>query len=182
MFLDIGAGILLALTTAYYTHTDITITWIFFAVLFVLLPDADMVTYVIKKILQKRKTTNHRSWTHYPILYLPIVILLYFISPAYSLLFFLCIYFHFAHDTVWLGWGISWLWPFSDRKFKFFPDKNGVITSEVLITWPRKDEEEIFKKYHNPTWIHDFYCKPNIVAYTEYGVFIFAILTLLYIL
>lgn len=181
MFLDIGAGILLAIASAHSLHIEITTTWICAALFFVLLPDIDMIIYGVERIILNKKPKDHRSWTHYPILYLPATFLLYLISPSYSLLFFLCIYFHALHDTVWLGWGMSWLWPFSDRKFKFFPDKDGVISSQVLLTWTKDEEPFIFKKYHNTTWVRDFYFRPNIVAYTEYGVFIIAIIALLYI-
>ena len=37
------------------------------------------------------------------------------------------------------------------------------------------EEEEIYKEYHNPHWIRDFYFRPNLVAYVEYSVFLFSL-------
>lgn len=179
MFLDIGAGILLSILVGTIFNIDISAFWIISGILFALLPDIDMVSYFIKTRILKKPVDDHRSFTHYPIVYLPLIIATYFIVGApYSVLFALCVYFHFIHDTLWLGWGISWFWPITSRKFKFFPDKHGKISSQFLMTWTKEEEEKLFKKYHNPNWIRDFYFRPNIVAYVEYSVFVIALILL----
>ena len=181
MFLDIGAGILLSIASAHFLDNEVTWLWIVVAIIFALLPDIDMIVYGAKKLITGKGADDHRSFTHYPIIYIPTATIIFlYINTNYGILFLLCVYFHLIHDTFWLGWGISWLWPFSDRKFKFFPDKDGKITRTPLLTWAKDEEQIIFKKYHNPTWIQDFYFRPNIIAYTEYGVFIVAIIVLLY--
>jgi hypothetical protein len=180
MFLDIGAGILLSIFVGTIFNIDISPLWILLGVIFALLPDIDMVSYFIKTRVLKKSVNDHRSFTHYPIMYIPIIIATYFIFGApYSLLLALCVYFHFIHDTFWLGWGISWFWPATSRKFKFFPDKHGEISSQVLMTWTKEEEAGLFEKYHNPNWIKDFYFRPNIVAYVEYSVFLVAMLLVL---
>lgn len=180
MFLDIGIGILLAVFTTNIFDAGLSFYWVIFAIVFSLLPDIDVITYGLRKCIVNKQMYNHRSLTHYPIIYLPITYsIYYFFGFNYSLLFFLCIYSHLIHDTFWLGWGISWLWPFSTKKFKLFPDRNGKISSQIVMLWDKEEEEELFTKYHNPNWIRDFYFRPNIVACVEYTVFIIAIIILL---
>lgn len=183
MFLDIGAGILLSILTGIIFHIDISTLWILYGVSFALLPDIDMISYWLKTKLFNRSVDDHRSFTHYPIIYIPFVLVSYFIlGLPFSVLFSLCVYFHLIHDTFWLGWGISWFWPFTERKFKFFPDKHGKISSQFLLTWTRENETELFKKFHNPNWIRDFYFRPNIVSYVEYSVFLISLVCLYVVL
>jgi hypothetical protein len=180
MFFDIGIGMVTAVLLANFFSLDLNSHWVVFAITFSLLPDVDMVAYGVRKFFSHKHIYNHRSLTHYPAFYLPLTVAVYFFfGLPYSILFLLCVYLHLIHDTFWLGWGISWLWPLSTRKFKFFPDKDGKISSQILLTWNREDEEELFKKYHNPNWVRDFYCRPNIIAYVEYSVFIIALIVLL---
>jgi hypothetical protein len=179
MFLDIGIGILLSLFFGHIFGIGISWFWLFFAIVFVLFPDIDIIFYGIKKIFSKGNIYNHRSFTHYPIVYIPIALLIYFfLGPFYCTLFLCCICFHFIHDSFWLGWGIVWLWPFSTTRFKFFSDKDGKVSSQVLMIWTKQEESQVFQKYHNPHWIRDFYFRPNIVAYIEYSIFIFSLIML----
>lgn len=179
MFLDIGAGILLSIFLGNYFNIQITLLWVLFGIVTVLLPDIDIFYYGIRKLLSKKTIYNHRSFTHYPIVYIPLILVTYYIFGLHvAMLFGFAIYFHLLHDTLWLGWGIIWFYPFSTRRFKFFPDRNGEISSKLLMTWTQKEESEIFKKYHNPNWIHDFYLRINIVSCVEYSVFSFSLILL----
>lgn len=183
MFLDIGIGILLSLAFGHVFEIGRSFHWLFFALAASLLPDIDAIFYLIKKLLSKRKIYNHRGFTHYPVVYVPIVAIIYSIlGPSYAILFVFCIYSHLIHDSFWLGWGIVWFWPFSTVRFKFFPDRNGKISSQSLMTWSKQQDLEIFEKYNNPHWIRDFYLRPNVVSYTEYSVFIFSLILLFFFL
>lgn len=179
MFLDIGAGIILSFLVGTLLDVEISSMWILCGVAFALLPDIDMVWYAVQRFIQKKLVDDHRSFTHYPILYVPAsFVVYYYFGFPYALLFSLCIFFHFIHDTLWLGWGISWFAPFSMRKWKMFPDRDGKISKQVVMTWTPEEEGEVFKRYHNKNWVRDFYFRPNIVAYVEYSVFIFSIVLL----
>jgi hypothetical protein len=177
MFLDIGAGILFSILIGSIFDVHISSLWIFFGILSSLLPDIDMLMYFTNTKFLKKEVKDHRSFTHFPIVYLPIGIFVYalFGIPT-ATLFYVTVYFHLIHDTFWLGWGVVWFWPYSSRKFKFFPDKDGKISSQFLLTWTKDEEHYIIKKYHNPHWVRDFYLRPNIVAYVEYSVFLVSIL------
>lgn len=182
MFLDIGVGIFTALFIGHIF--DVPVTWLFIvaSVAISLLPDIDILYYGFRKLFSKKDIYNHRSFTHYPIIYIPIIIILYStVGLPYSLLFTICVYSHLIHDSFWLGWGVVWFWPFSSVRYKFFPDKEGKISSQVVMKWDKNEDEELFKRYHNPNWIRDFYFRPSRVAYFEYLIF-FSSLIVLYLL
>jgi len=74
-----------------------------------------------------------------------------------------------------------WLWPFSKRKWKAFPDKDGNITKIPIVSW-LPHEEEKFRKWsggHNDGWIKRFYLRPNLISYIEYGAICVALTTLI---
>lgn len=178
MPLDIGAGILLSLFVADYFGTEPTLFFVLLGIIFALLPDIDMISY----LLRKRKHHDHRSFTHYPLLYVPASIFVFiFFGSMYGILFVLCILTHLIHDTVGLGWGISWLAPFSYRKFRFLSptgNKNGAW--EFFRTWLPQDEPKLVERQDDPSWVTTYYFRPNLIGFVEYGVLAIALLILLY--
>ncbi len=172
MLQDIGIGILLAILTASVFHTVLSATLVLLCVIFTLLPDIDL-------ILPKFLVGTHRSWTHYPALYIIGSILVYvFFGNIWVFAFAIGILYHLIHDTLFLGWGIKWFWPFSLRSYKFFPDKAGKITSRFILSWLPAEEEEIKREYDTPHWIKVFYFRPNIISISEYGIFIIGVISL----
>lgn len=171
-FLDVGVGILTVIFLTKIFQKDMTFLILFAGILFSLFPDIDFLYWI------KKKDSNHRKFPHYPIIYLVLFIILFFIDRFFSLLFFLPILFHLIHDSFFLGWGVKWFWPFSKKSFKFFPDKNGKITSKILLTWEESEEKSIKKEYGTKNWIREFYLKINFYSVLEYGTFIFALILL----
>jgi hypothetical protein len=108
--------IIAQLFSIHYSLFDILIL-IFFSTL----PDLD---FVFSKLFMGRKYDNnfqHHKWfTHWPIIYSPLLILL-FIFPSLEL-FLVCfgIFSHFGMDTFLAGDGIMWFYPFSKKFFNFF--------------------------------------------------------------
>jgi hypothetical protein len=148
-------------------------------VLFALLPDID---FLLTRIAPIRKVIGeHRSATHFPLLHLVVAAIMYILfGKLLATLYFLCTFYHLVHDTLFLGWGIKWLWPYSSKSLSIFHDKGGVITSEVLI-WGPEDDRRIRNEYASPNWIHDFYLRPGIIAFCEYGIFLAGLAALLYL-
>jgi len=114
--------------------------------------------------------------------YVPIAVLIFLIfGPSIGILYTVCILWHHIHDTFFLGWGVMWFWPFSKKKWKFFPDRNGSITSIPVISW-LPDEEEKVRKWsggHDDGWIKRYYLRQNLIAYIEYGGICVALIILL---
>lgn len=180
MLLDISTGILISFFVTKGFGVDLTPTVLTVGIIASLFPDIDILIYLFQTKILRQAPRNHRTWTHYPSLYiLPTVVIWFMLEHVYGTVIMLGLLFHFIHDTLWLGWGVKWFWPYSSRSYKMFPDRNGSITSIPLITWLPEEEKLLFQKYHNPNWIHDFYFRPTIVSITEYSVFI-ATLILLY--
>ena len=150
MPLDIGVGILLALGVAEYFSVEATPFFIVFGVAAVLLPDVDIITIPLFG------KWHHRTHTHFPLTYIPLIALAFvFLLAPYAVLFALAVLAHFIHDTLGLGFGIRWLWPFSQRRFLF------------LV--PQDTGEH---------WVQQYYLRPNLIAYIEYGTLLVSLLTL----
>ena len=174
MPLDIGVGILAALGVAQLFGFEATPLFIAAGIVFALLPDIDVLPAKLSGNL-----SIHRTYTHYPIFYLVGFVLMWVLGfPEWATLLLVGGLLHLVHDTIGLGWGIRWFWPFSERKFRFFPDKDGKITSQFFMTWLPHEEAALIREHHNPHWVRDFYFRPNIVAYVEYGVLIISLLVL----
>ncbi len=180
MFLDLGVAILISIGITKFFAVPLSFVLLLFALVSALLPDSDIFYYTYQKYVNKKKVFNHRSFLHYPLLYIIPAVVITSISLPLGLIFSLCIIFHLLHDTFFLGWGVVWLWPFKETRYKCFPDRDGKITLLPLVTWEKNEDEKMFTNYHNTHWVRDFYFRFTIVSVVEYSVFLLA-LTLLYI-
>lgn len=170
MPLDVAIGIFLSLGIAEAFTIPASIHLILFGVGSSLLPDIDILPFLWQK------PYNHRSWPHYPLIYIPVAIACFvFLGAAYGTLFVCGILAHFVHDTIGLGWGVAWLAPFSKRKFLLFPDGERRAAYGAFMTWLPHEEAAMAEQHANPHWIRDYYLRPNIVAYIEYGAFLGAL-------
>ncbi len=182
MILDIAIGLILG--TYFSTAEGLNYIFVVLVIVFCLLPDTDIFYFLFKKYVIKVDIIDHRSWIHYPIIYFPIYLLIFSIESFSNLnhqistIFGLAIVWHFLHDTLFIGWGVMWGWPFSKRKYKIFPDKDGQVTSKLLLSWLPEDEERIIKWSGGSKdgWLRHYYLKFNIVSILEYGGFLAAVL------
>lgn len=121
------------------------------AIGFSLLPDIDLLIWLKKHHWRIDKWTHeHRNTIHYPMLYLPAGYLLiwFFTNHFYALLFFFSSLIHFLHDSIGLGWGIKWLYPFSKRNYKFFTRKHLGERRRLLVSWsPEELKDEVEKRW-----------------------------------
>lgn len=179
MILDIAIGLLLG--SYFNTGDEMNYLLMILAILFCLLPDIDIFYYLFKKYIKKVDMIEHRSWTHFPLVYVPVYFTILYIENIFNIkynistLFLLSIVWHFVHDTLFIGWGVMWGWPFSKRKYKIFPDRNGKVTGKLLLTWLPEDQENIIKWSGGSIdgWLRHYYFKFNIVSALEYGVFLY---------
>lgn len=173
MPLDIGVGILLSLGVAEYFGIEATPLLIAFGVACALLPDIDILTI---PLLGK---WHHRTHTHFPIVYIPLALFAFiFLPPIYATLFTLGVYAHLIHDTFGIGWGIAWLWPFSKRKYLFFPPKDHYESPSHIATWLPEEEPALVSSRHRNNWVYHYYFRPNTLAYIEYGVLVASLIIL----
>ena len=176
MFLDIAVAVFSASFVSYAFDFPHSFLFVAVSILFSLLPDVDIVSPYFVKVFTGKKTYNHRTFLHYPIVHVGVGILISLISFPYGVLYLVNTFLHFVHDTFFLGWGVVWLWPFKETRFKCFPDRDGKITGIPLVTWEPKEDRALMERYDDPEWIRNFYLRPNIVAYVEYGAFLASII------
>ena len=172
MPLDIALGIFLSLATAHVFGIDAGAGLIMFGILCALLPDIDMLPFL------SRISYDHRSFFHWPLLYVPLAIMAWLLFGAlYATLFSLCILAHFVHDSIGIGWGVAWLAPFSMRKI-LFPEKGRRGEYGFFMTWLPEEEAAMAAKWHDPQWIKHWYCRMRLLTLIEYAAFALSILLL----
>lgn len=146
-WLDSIGAIMIAsvLSNSYTMAVDIFI--LCSALLFVHLLEIDLFIWLIDHRFRLNKLAyKHRDLLHYPMLYLPLgsLLVLLLTNYFYSLLFLLCSLLHFLHDSIGVGWGIKWLWPFSNKNFKLFSRKYPTKKRMLVVSWtPEELEREV---------------------------------------
>lgn len=189
MLLDIKLGLLWAILVAILFGQIITPPWLLAGVFFALLPDIDFWLEYIKRGTVGGKTIDlHRTLLHAPLTYIPVTILVgVYGGPAWMWLFGLGIFGHFIHDSMGMGYGIRWLWPFSTRWYKLFSGKDGAIhydTDHLLTSWSDEEMIALVHERGNGNWIKEElqYMRQHWLALTLKLMFTFIIATLLIIL
>lgn len=181
MFLDIGFGILWSIFVAEQFGIEVTYLVALVGILSALAPDIDMLTYLFPEQSRIRLfLKGHRGLIHRPIVWVPFIGIVYFtLGMFWASVFAGGVLFHFIHDTIGLGWGIKWLWPFSKKSYRFFPDKDGKLSNTFFIAFTDEEKRALQKEYHNPNWVRDFYTTFNLVSTVEYGTLFVALVFLL---
>ena len=183
MFLDIGIGILLTLGLSRWLGLELTNQLLLMGIGFALLPDAD----VFVELWQRRGKLGgkiqgfHRTFTHYPLMYLPLVLAVFIKAGGFWALFLgLGALAHLLHDSVGTGWGIKWLWPFSKERYKFFADKRGQFSTSRVVSWLPGEWEAAVSRYGDPEWFKHYYLRPSPVLIVELSFFVISLLSLLF--
>ncbi len=162
---DIIAGIVLAHLVGLLLGFDPSITHVLMGIAFALLPDLDFVYHYLRTSqvsAYKGHIEDHRDGLHYPLLYIPIGTTLIFLlyTDAWALLFCLCSLSHFLHDSVGIGWGIKWLFPFTSKNYKFFCEKDGKLSSKLIVFWTQSELREMIYVKGDKNWITNLFWKP----------------------
>jgi hypothetical protein len=109
---DIGIAIITVSLFSRFFSFELSPVLVALSIAFSLLPDIDMFVELPLRILKKiRPEQVHQVYTHFPLMYLPLGVIILFISLPIGLLFFVNITLHFLHDSFGTSWGIAWLYP-----------------------------------------------------------------------
>lgn len=183
MLLDLGTGLFSALVIAQWEHLTLTIGFVLAGAAFALLPDLDVLWSMTK--LWKENAHEHRRIMHWPVVVLPagaMVGLLW--RPELVPLFVLAMSLHYLHDSIGIGWGIQWLYPFDDHYRVFFYQwdlaRNG-FPFRAVYAWSPKEVEKLSRRFGNHDWIREIYWKCHPYALIELVVFIAACVTVLFV-
>jgi len=173
MPLDIGVGILISILVAHQFSIPLDPILIVLGIGASLFPDIDIITKLWGR-------WRHRELTHYPFAYVPVLFVVYLlVGPMYTSLLLLGVFAHLIHDTIGIGWGVSWFWPLTRRRFLFFPEKGRRRRYGWCMTWLPEERKKIIEDPVVHNWVITYYLRPSILGAVEYGVFFIAIITLI---
>lgn len=181
MFIDVSLGILSALVATSIFSVNLNLYILLIAIFLALIPDIDLLIYILRGYDMKF-AYKHRDILHLPVVYLVISLFIYVINPLFSLIFFFSTFFHFLHDSIGIGWGVSWLWPFSKKHFAFFyiyqSSKKPHITKKLVYVFKQDEIDELYKKYGDHELLKNVYLKLNIHLLIELLIFIIVLVIL----
>lgn len=183
MLLDIGLGILSAIFMSNLFGIDLSFTLVFLAIISSLLPDIDTLFHIKQgRSMDSHKAHEHRDLWHYPLLYIPLgTIAIGYFSSSYALLFAITSFLHFVHDSIGVGWGIQWLYPFSRKHYAFFYHYDifrNNLPKHLIYSWSNKEVEELSEKYGDKNWLRNIYFNWHPYAVVEFLVFVVSLLIL----
>ncbi len=184
MMLDIGVGILLAIFTSRLFEMPLTVVFVIGGAIFALLMDLDYLFHLYKEGSSK-KAHKHRNSLHFPLLYIPLgTLIISFFSASWAVLFGFCSFAHFFHDSIGIGWGIQWLYPFRKEHYSFFyiykPDRPEKLPNKFIYTWKHEDIDLLAKKYGDENWLENIYWRWHPYAIVEFLTFILALIALFF--
>lgn len=167
--MDIAYGIFFAWFISKIMSHPISIWTYGFGICLALSPDLDV-------LFQKKEiNSEHRDiGLHYPII-IVFIFLFSFISFFWTLLASFCLLAHFVHDSIGEGPGLKWLWPFSQRHYKFFEKANGKRNFIRSLTPDEVKQMSLPLK----EWIETFYLRPTAQVFSGIIAFVLAIILVL---
>jgi len=168
MPLDIAFGIMGAAIAAPLIGIPLTGGLIVLCILFALSPDADYLIYLARTRASNEFAHEHRDLLHNPIIFIGICgAMLSAISVKIAALFAALALLHFLHDSVGVGWGVRWAYPFSKKYFKFF--HNG----KSITSWTPAEQKEMARSHGDPQWLAHYFKSREF--YLELAVFCVAV-------
>ena len=179
---DIGIGILISVLASHIYGVSLSPQLVAISVLANLIPDLDVFVELAKRgRVGGRVQGHHRELSHFPLTFIPVVgAVYYFLGQFWAFIIGFNLLAHFLHDSIGMGWGIKWLWPFSKRSYKLFSNKQGsLIGSEFIVSWEPRELKEVIAKYGDDHWFRNFYLKLHPVFIIELIVFALGVFILI---
>lgn len=183
MLLDIGIGILSGIFVSDLFQTELTVGLILFAIVSALLPDIDTLFHLQSgRSLKNHKGHDHRDLWHYPLIYIPLgTLIVSLFSYEYALVFAVTSFLHFLHDSIGIGWGVQWLYPFSTKHFSFlyhYDVFRNKLPKSWIYSWSHQEVDELSEKYGDRDWVRNIYLRWHPYGIVEMLVFIVSVIML----
>jgi hypothetical protein len=162
--------------------------WLFLVgIVLALLPDIDALPEVFRygQVGKSRADDSfakeHRSYLHFPLLYLLVGIVIAIISPFWGALFLVATALHFLNDLYGTGWGVMLFWPFSKKRYKLFskPVHDDGKHGQGLQSVVAAEEAEVSKAeaaWGDENWIDNSYLRLTWISAIEYSLFVLALI------
>lgn len=122
MFMDFAIGVLIVSVVSIVQGIDVSAWQLVVGGILALLPDFDLIVPLLRRKYEGLDE-HHTTLMHRPLFLLPVATLVawWFGGSFWSAVTFLCVLWHFIHDTKGFGDnGLEWLWPFSKKEWFFF--------------------------------------------------------------
>jgi hypothetical protein len=182
MFLDIGVGILIGILFDSLSDVYSLTTFVLWGMAFALSPDLDFIIHFLKggKYEDEYK---HRNLLHNPLIFWSVgSLIMAFIEPILVPMFLLGSLSHFIHDSIGIGFGVRWLFPFSRIHYAFlYRVRTGTfedMPKQLVYKWDDMQVKDYAEKYHDYDWFRNIYLKWHPFAIVEFAVFIVSLVTL----
>lgn len=176
---DLANGVFAVTAAAYLFHIDLQWWHFVIAVIISLLPDLDALPELLlhgavgKKQTTSELPTNHRSFMHYPALYLIFGLALYSWDQFWGVTFLGAVILHFLRDVLGTGWGVKLLWPVSHMNYKF--TQSSVGSTHATHSFTDSEIPEIASSQGNSNWLEDTYLRFTWISCVEYTLFIISV-------
>lgn len=182
MFLDFASGIFIAIAVSWLYEVPLTVPLLCITVFFAFLPDVDYLLH-LGKGGNSRNAHRHREGLHYPLLFIPVgTILLSFIGSMWAVAFAAAAFLHFMHDSIGMGWGVQWLYPFRTDHYTFFyhyrPKDTPKAPRKKLYIWKAHEIDTLAAIHGDPEWIRNIYLRWHPYAIVEFLSFLVALAAL----
>ncbi len=184
MFLDIVMGLVIGVVTGVIAGGAVVPALALWGVVFALLPDVDFVVHRLWRRMDPHFDYLHRTLLHRPLVYVPVVAALawWLSGVPFAVMAVLASLWHFAHDSIGVGFGVQWLWPVSDDwigwRHRGLAQCAGRDDVPRMCRVPSAKVDAYVRAQTPPaqSWIVQAYLRPSATALVEYGAVIIALL------
>jgi len=163
MFADLASAIFTAIFVSWFLATPLTYGIVAGAIAFAFLPDIDYLAH-LSRGGTSRNAHRHRELLHYPLLYIPAGAMIASVFGApWVLLFAIASFLHFLHDSIGIGWGVQWLYPFRKDHYTFLyryqPRHKEPLPRRwaPILVWKHEDIDTLAARYGDENWIRNIY-------------------------
>ena len=182
MLLDIGVGILLGVLFDGWTEGLSISTLVLFGAFSALSPDIDFIFH-LSKGGRFQNAERHRELLHNPLIFIPLGAgITYLFEPQLAGLFAAGALSHMIHDSIGIGWGVRWLWPFTNNNYalgyRVRTGNHAKLPRQAFFVWPNEEIDELSKNFGDPDWFKNTYLKWHPFAIFELAVFVLALVVL----
>lgn len=128
MFMDFAIGVLIVAVMSLAFGVKTSIWQLTLGGVLALLPDFDLILPLLRRRYEGLGE-HHTSLMHRPFFLLPVSVAVawYLGGPFWASVTFLCVLWHFVHDTKGFGdGGLEWFWPFSKKEWFLFGSEDPV--------------------------------------------------------